>query len=168
MKQMHFSTDEWQDFKQKTIEPDISVEMEVHLQFCQSCQEYYLGLFDQPDLDIALKAIPLSFTDSLLNKLAKPSSIKIKQPAKRAGLNRRNIFAYYVTAAGLTLALMGGGVFDSMVNHSMRFSKICMVQSQNIEAQVSKDWSTQLIKDSSWINKLSFERERNVKDAKQK
>lgn len=168
MKQTHFSTDEWQAFKRKTIEPEISSEMEVHLQFCENCQEFYLGLIEQSDLDLAQTVISLNFTDSLLNKLEKQPSaaIIVKFPMNKPRLNRKNVFAYYVTAAVLTLALMSGGVFDSMVDQSMRFSQICMLQSQNIEAQVSRDWRSQLIKDGSQLmHKLSIERERNVKDA---
>ena len=169
MREMHFSTDEWQAFKRKTIEPEICVEMEVHLQFCESCQEFYLGLIEPSDLVLAQAAIPLNFTDALLNRMEKQSSaaIIVNFPTKKPKLNRKNVFAYYVTAAVLTLALMSGGVFDTMADHSMRFSQICMVQSQKIEAQVSRDWYSQLFKDGSqWMNKLPIERERNVKDAK--
>lgn len=169
MKQTHFSTDEWQAFKRKTIEPEILDEMEVHLQFCESCQEFYLDLLEQSDLDLAQAAIPQNFTDSLLNRLdMQPSAAIIaKFPARKTRYNRKNIFAYYVSAAVLTLALMSGGVFDSMVDQSMRLSQICMLQSQNIEVQVSRDWSSQLFKESSqWMHKLTIERERNVKDAK--
>lgn len=168
MNQKHFSNDEWQAFKQKTIEPEICVEMEAHLQFCESCQEFYLSLIEQSDLELAQSAIPLDFTDSLLKQIEKQpnNSIIIKFPAKQSRLNRKNIFAYYVSAAVLTMALMSGGVFDSMVDQSMRFSQICMLQSQNIESRVSRDWSQQIFKDGSrWMHKLSIERERNVKDA---
>lgn len=64
------------------------------------------------------------------------AAIIVKFPTKKPKLNRKNVFAYYVTAAVLTLALMSGGVFDTMADQSrMRFSQICMVQSQKIEAQ---------------------------------
>jgi len=170
LKQEHFSSDEWQVFKQKTIEPEICAEMEVHLQFCESCQELYLNLIEQTDLELAQKAIPPDFTDSLLKKVAKQptETIILKFPTKKSQPDRKNIFAYYVSAAILTLALMSGGVFDSMVDQSMRFTRICMLQTQNIEAKVSKDWSTELFYDGSqWMQKLSNGRERNVKDAKQ-
>ena len=169
MKQTHFSTDEWLTFKRKNIDAAIYAEMEIHLQFCESCQEFYLGLIEQSDLELAQTAIPLDFTDALLNRVNKQPSapIIIKFPTKKVRLNRKNIFAYYVSAAVLTLALMSGGVFDSMVDQSMRFSQICMLQSQNIEAKVSRDWSSQLFKDGSqWMEKLSNGKERNVKDAK--
>lgn len=168
MKQTHFSSDEWQAFKQKTIEPEIAVEMEAHLQFCENCQEYYLGMIEQSEIDSAFQAIPLDFTDSLLEKLDKQSADSIIKsiPHKRK-LTRRNIFAYYVTAAGLTLFLMNGGIFDSMVDQSMRFTQVCMLQSQKLENQVGKDWSSQLLENSAQLmHKLSVERERNVKDAK--
>jgi hypothetical protein len=62
---------------------------------------------------------------------------------------------------------MSGGVFDSMVDQSMRISQVCMLQSKNIETKVSKDWSSQLFKDGSqWMHRFSIEKERNVKDAK--
>ena len=169
MKQTHFSTDEWQAFKQKTIEPDIYNEMEVHLQFCKSCQEFYLDLIEQSDLDLAKAVIPPDFTDSLLNRLdMQPiAPVIINFPTTKPRLNRKSIFAYYVTVAVLTLALMRGGVFDAMVDQSMRISQVCMLQSQNIESKVSKDWSSQLFKDGSqWMHNLSIEKERNVKDAK--
>ena len=169
MKQTHFSIDEWQAFKRKTIELEIFNEMEVHLQFCENCQEFYLNLIEQSDLELAKAEIPHDFTDSLLKKLdMQPSApVIINFPTKKPGLNRKNIFAYYVTAAVLTLALMSGGVFDRMVDQSMRISQVCMQQSQNIETKVSKDWSSQLFKDGSqWMHNRSIEKERNVKDAK--
>lgn len=169
MKQMHFSIDEWQAFTLKTIDPEILSEMEIHLQLCDSCQEFYLDLIEQNDLDAAQAVIPLNFTDSVINKVYKQSStaIVVKLPTKKPRPSRKSIFAYYVTAAVLTLFLMSGGVFDAMVDQSMHLSQVCMLQSQNIEAQVGKDWSTPIFKDSSqWRNNLTIEKERNVKDAK--
>lgn len=169
MKQMHFSPDEWQAFKKKTLEPELTAELEAHLQNCEDCQEYYLGLINEADLDDAAEMIPVDFTDSLLKKIgpSAPASVSVKiRPGKRK-LDRRSLLAYYVTAAGLTLVLMGGGVFDSMVVKSMRVSELCMLQSQNIESKVSRDWTTQLMENGSRMMKeISIERERNVKNAK--
>jgi len=169
LKQTHYSKDEWQAFKRKTIESEVFDEMEVHLQFCESCQEFYLGLIEQSDLDLVQAIIPQNFTDALLNRMEKrpAATIVVKLPTNKPKPNRKSVFAYYVTAAVFTLALMSGGVFDSMVDQSMRLSQICMLQSQNIEVQVSRDWSSQLFKESpQWMHKLTIERERNVKDAK--
>lgn len=169
MKQMHFSPDEWQAFKMKILEPELAAELEAHLQICEDCQEYYLGLIEEADLNAATEMIPVDFTDSLLKKIGPPApaSISVKiRPGKRK-LDRRSLLAYYVTAAGLTLVLMGGGVFDSMVVKSMQISELCMLQSQNIESKVSRDWTTQLMENGSRMMKeISIERERNVKNAK--
>lgn len=169
MKQMHFSPDEWQAFKVKDTEPELTVEMEAHLQLCEDCQDYYLGLIAESDLEAAMNMIPFDFTDTLLDKInpPAPASAPVKiRPGERK-IDRRSLLAYYVTAAGLTLALMGGGVFDSMVDKSMRVSEVCMLQSQRIESKVSQDWSTRLLETGSrMIKEISIERERNVKDAK--
>jgi len=167
LKQMHFTYDEWQAFKENSLTPEKSAAMEIHLQDCETCQELYLSLIEPYDLDLVQTAIPLDFTETLMSKLDKQTATIIKIPAPKPILKRKSIFAYYVTAAAVTLALMNGGVFDSMVDQSMHFSKACMIQSQNIETQVSRDWRSQLLKDNSaWMDKFSFAKERNVKNAK--
>lgn len=169
MKPMHFSTDEWQAFKIKKTEPELTAEMEAHLQLCEDCQDYYLGLIEEADLKAATNMIPFDFTDTLLEKINPPAPASVPviiRPGKRK-IDRRSLLAYYVTAAGLTLVLMGGGVFDSMVDKSMRFSEVCMLQTQSIESKVSQDWSTRLLENGSRMMKeISIDRERNVKDAK--
>jgi len=171
LKQMHFSPDEWQDYKRKTIEPELMAEIETHLELCEDCQEYFLSLIDEADIEAAQDRISLDFTDNLIKKINKhtPASIPAKIQPGRRKLNRRDLFAYYVTAAVITLALMSGGIFDSMVEKSMYFSQICVLNSQRIESTVSQDWDDQLMKDSSKIiQSFSINKERNVKDAKQK
>jgi hypothetical protein len=62
---------------------------------------------------------------------------------------------------------MSGGVFDSMVEKSMHFSQLCVVNSQRIETSVNKDWDRQLMEDSSkMMRDFSIKKGRNVKDAK--
>ena len=166
---MHFSPDEWQDYKRKTIEPELVAEIEAHLALCEDCREYFLRLIDETDIKVAQDKIPLDFTDALINRINQPAPavipIKIK-PGKRK-LNRRDIFAYYVTAAAITLALMSGGVFDSMVEKSMYLSQICVIKSQHIESTANKDWDRQLMENSSRvIRNFSIKIERNMKDAK--
>ncbi len=169
MKPLHYGTDEWLAYKLKTSTEEKMAAMESHLEFCASCQEIYLDLIDQPDLDMVQQFIPPDFTKSLMNSLdiQLSNSNIVKFPARKQALNRKGIFAYYVTAAVITLVLMSGGIFDSMVDQSMRFTHICMVQSHNVEAKVNKDWNWQLVKhDSLWMNNR-LDQERNVKDAKQ-
>ena len=169
MKQMHFSPDEWLDYKRNTIEPELAAEIEVHLELCEDCREYFLQLINETDLEAAQDKIPLGFTDTLMTKINQPAPavipVKIK-PTKRK-LNRRDLFAYYVTAAVITLALMGGGVFDSMVTKSMYLSQVCMIKSQSIESTVNKDWDRQLMENSAkMMRNFSINKERNMKDAK--
>ncbi len=169
MKQMHFSPDEWQDYKMNNIEPELAAEIEAHLALCEDCQEYFLKLIDDTDLETAQDKIPLDFTDTLMTKIYQrsPAMIPVKiKPTKRK-LNRRDIFAYYVTAAAITLALMSGGVFDSMVAKSMYLSQVCILKSQKIESTVDKDWDRQLMENSAkMMRNFSINKERNVKDAK--
>jgi len=169
LKQMHFSPDEWQDYKRNTIEPELTAEIEAHLALCENCREYFLNLIDETDFEKTQDKIPLDFTDTLINKINQrtPTVIPDKiKPTKRK-LNRRDIFAYYVTAAVITLALMSGGVFDSMVAKSMHLSQVCMLKSQRIESTVNKDWDRQLMENSTkMIRNFSINKERNVKDAK--
>lgn len=169
MKQMHFSPDEWQDYKSKTIEPELVVEMEAHLELCENCREYFLKLIDETEIKTAHDKISVDFTDTLIKKINQPAPavIPVKIKPDRRKLNRRDLFAYYVTAAVITLALMSGGVFDSMVEKSMYLSQICMLKSQHIESTANKDWDRQLMEDSSrMIRNFSINKERNVKDAK--
>lgn len=167
MRHLHYGADEWLAYKSRTISTDKAAEMETHLYICESCQEIYLDLIDQPDLDQAQQFIPPNFTEKLIGSLnIRSSEDMIKFPLKKPALNRKCIFVYYVTAAVITLALMSGGVFDSMVDQSMRFSHLCMLQSQSIEAKVSMDLRWQLFEDDSQWSHSRFNQERNVKDAK--
>lgn len=169
MKQMHFSPDEWQAYKSKSLEPKVAAELEAHLRHCEDCQEYYLRLFDEEDLKAVINMVPLDFTDTLLDKIQPPplAPVKPQTPPGRKKLDRRSLMAYYVTSAGLTLALMGGGVFDFMVDQSMQISQKCMLQTQNIESKVSRGWNVPLLENGPRLmEEILIEKERNEQHAK--
>lgn len=167
MKTLHYGTDQWQNFKSRTSETPETYAMEAHLLECDSCREIYLNLFLQEELNQALNIIPPDFTDSLIAKIELPPPVKARPLYSRPVVNRKGIFAYYVTAAAVTLVLMSGGVFDSMANQSVRFSHVWAMQSRNFESRVSRDWSSKLLKDGTiWMQNQSFSKERKVKNAK--
>lgn len=111
---IHYTQQEWVDFKQHSLPEEKELKMEQHLQTCDTCMDLWLGLITEAEIGVAAVIIPDDFSRStmkLIRAQAKPVS-----PLSSNKNKRRRLLAYYTAAAAITLMLVSGGVFQTVVN----------------------------------------------------
>ncbi|MEA1961078.1 MAG: hypothetical protein U9N81_07345 [Bacillota bacterium] len=126
MKQ-HYSPEQWQTYRNGDLDHQTSLEMEDHLLICPVCLDHFLNTISQEDVLRAEQVLPADFTQTTVALVSK-TRIQISKPARQNAIPkrlRRRLFGYYVAAAVITLALMGGGVFESMVDRYPQAISMC-------------------------------------------
>jgi hypothetical protein len=167
----HYTEDEWVRFNDKDCSRETVRLMEEHLRNCEDCRETFLSLVSGEDVARAARAVPRDFTQSVMRLIdAEPSAPEPSLPArtdlirteKNAGnraWKRERLLTYYAAAAVLTLAFMGGGVFQALVDGYPDDSPIAIAAARNGqkgEKKLSVDLSEKIAdKTNRWLN--SFE-----------
>lgn len=144
----HFSRDEWILYREDQLVGEQRGKMENHLTKCNSCLDTFLSLIDDEEIAKAQKCISPDFTDRLFFKVR-----KIQKPIHKHSYHREkkeNLLIYYMAASMVTLVLMNGGLFQSMMGPEV------FNTSKRIENKVSVNWPEKMVSGAhNWI--LNFE-----------
>lgn len=111
---IHYTQQEWIDFNQHNLPEEIELKMEQHLQTCNSCMDLWLGLITEAEIDVAAVIVPDDFSRSTMNHIQAQANSVAPLSSNRS--KRRRLLAYYTAAAAITLMLVSGGVFQTVVN----------------------------------------------------
>lgn len=114
----HYTEDEWLKFNRCDLPLEKRFFMEEHLRECDQCLAVFLGLVDGGEVAGAAELVPPDFTPVVMRMIGAgpgqtPRRVRRKSEVDRA--RRQNLLVYYAAAAVLTLAFLGGGVFQSLV-----------------------------------------------------
>ena len=149
---MHYSIDEWYQFKTGTLNSDDIEKMQTHLLECSDCMDLYLSTIDEQDELNAFESLPADFADTLMDRIKLEDS-RINTTKKRTYFT--NIMIYYVSAACVTLLLMSNGVFRSLFNNMPGNSSIIKNNISKSESFLTNGWTDQLAnKTSLFIDEL--------------
>ncbi|HBQ86902.1 MAG TPA: hypothetical protein DD811_10550 [Syntrophomonas sp.] len=158
----HYTQQEWIDFKKHRLPEEKQLQMEQHLQVCDSCMDVWLGLMGQEEINAAAEVIPDDFgrkTMQLVRAQSKPVSSLFSKVNKR-----RRLLAYYTAAAAITLMLVSGGVFQTIVN-GLAYRQTQQISAIEGPARLLYSWPEQLSKTSAqYFQKIELTR--NLKEVK--
>lgn len=112
------------------------LEVEAHMDQCEACFEHYLTIVDAWSLEPSLSE---DFTDQTFDQILKQQSLQATDQAKQEKPVRKRkqnkTFVHYAVAAGLTILLMFGGVFDFMME---RFNEDSIKQKPSISKDIAE------------------------------
>jgi hypothetical protein len=158
----HYTQQEWIEFKKQRLAEEKQLQMEQHLRVCDSCMDVWLGLIDQEEINAATEVIPDDFsrkTMKLVQAQAKPVSSLSSNVNKR-----RRLLAYYTAAAAITLMLVSGGVFQTIVN-GLAYRQTQQISAIEGPARFLYSWPEQLSKTSTqYFQKIELTK--NLKEVK--
>lgn len=158
----HYTRQEWIDFKKHRLPEEKQLQMEQHLQVCDSCMDVWLGLIGQEEIDKAAGMIPDDFgrkAMQLVRAQDKPVS-----PLSSNVNKRRRLLAYYTAAAAITLTLVSGGVFQTIVN-GLAYRQTQQISAIEGPARFLYSWPEQLSKTSTqYLQKIELSK--NLKGVK--
>ena len=147
----HYDSTKWKLYTENKLDEHEEEEMQEHLLNCDQCLSLYLSLIDYKinEKSIDETIFPaINFTDSVINAL-KVDKKKVEE--KRQKRNHTNLVVYYVSAASITLFLMGSGVFHQLLN---TFSDLSyeVSNTQEIESKLFfSGWTEKLTEGTSNI-----------------
>lgn len=151
----HYSKAEWLWFVNTDSDTLLYEEMQEHMQNCDECMNLYLELIE----GITRSEVPVTedFTDRVMEAVHRE---KVEAAKKRLNQNRINTLIYYVSAASLTLFLMGTGTFHDIYKSFASVEKYTLENPQK-----------QSLFMSGWTSKLTYETSKilsGVKEEKSK
>ncbi len=129
----HYTAEQWQQYKDAPPGDPSAARMENHLLQCPICLERFLGLISQEDLLQAEQFLSPDFTGETIGLVNAKSNHSVCPIRSSHSSSRKKLFGYYVAAAVLTLALTGGGVFDSLIHQSSQVTDLCIKNSLQIQ-----------------------------------
>lgn len=141
----HFDSAKWKLYIENKLDEYEEAEMQEHLLNCDQCLSLYLSMLDYEinEKSIDEEIFPaIAFTDSVMSVM---KIDKKKAEEKRQKRNHINMVVYYVSAASITLFLMGSGVFQQLHN---TFSDL------NYEVSSTQEIESKLFF-SGWTEKLT-------------
>lgn len=155
----HYTPEQWSDFKQHNLTETVCREMEQHLQVCDQCMDLWLELITDTEMAQAAQIIPDNFSQNTL-KLAQAQP-PLSLSANRS--KRRKLMAYYTAAAAITLMLVSGGVFQSIVD-GLSAESTHHVSAYQGPTQMLYSWPAWLGRTShAYLQKIDLNQPRGVK-----
>jgi len=154
----HYSEGEWIKFNNGDCPQESARLMEEHLQSCAGCLEIFLDLVNREDIARAEETIPRDFTQSVMQLIDQKPSIPIQaqKNVHNPACKRQRLLVYYAAAAVLTLAFMGGGVFQALVDSYPDDGTIASgLNGQKVEQKLNVNLSDRIADTANqWLNSL--------------
>ncbi|MGE7762729.1 hypothetical protein [Peribacillus sp. NPDC097895] len=112
----HVPETRWVAYLADEIPEDLKIEYENHLYSCDECLSAYMDAMEKEESSLDVEGLDIagSVMDSI-NLLKGESLEEAKQIRKEKSL--RTITRHYLIAAGFTILLMAGGVFQSLTKY---------------------------------------------------
>lgn len=147
---MHYTRDEWVEFKRGRVSPEERLRMEEHMGSCQKCFETYILTIDSRDEELASLLLPAGFAMEVIRGMVP------REGGQSVAKTRRSLVVqYYAAAAMITAILFAGGWFDALSREIPSALKETTKVIRHIDESVPSGWS-QSIADgfSAWISRL--------------
>jgi hypothetical protein len=141
----HFNEKEWQMFRRGKYSQKESRFMEEHLRGCQQCLDAFLHSIDEEDLLQAQEAIPPDFTDTVISMIDRERYTRVPPKGSSRWGNSQNLLVYYAAAAVLTIALMGGGAFQTFVKGYSHVADTTKLNNPKIEQKLDVQFSKKIV-----------------------
>ncbi|MEW5783759.1 MAG: hypothetical protein AB1767_01535 [Bacillota bacterium] len=134
----HYSSADWRLFSRGGLERARRFRMQQHLLKCDSCLQDYLSTIGEREEEMAALLLPPEFENSLGNFITQK-----RQEANR--IRRPRLLFNYAAAALITLALIAGGVFDTVTAAIPVLLKETRSFSRMINETAAVSWSDELV-----------------------
>lgn len=109
---MHISKEKFVQYIKGLTEEDESKQIEAHLTTCDFCLEHYLKVVEQ-NVEIEMNDCPDLLITSVLQEVNGVSQSFEKAYRKQ---EKKQTMKHYLVAASITLLLLTGGLFESVVS----------------------------------------------------
>ena len=128
-----FICDQYTEYKEETLSPEIKVQVDTHLATCSSCQKVFLEL-DQVLTQLhGLQAIETSanFTEKLFKKISEPTPVTAWQKIYTSTYTK---VGSYAIAAGLVVAIGLNVMIDPISPQSSRVGGGLATEQTSVES----------------------------------
>jgi hypothetical protein len=143
----HYSKAEWLWFINNESHASLHQDMQEHMLTCDDCMVIYSDLID--GIDIEESVISKDFTDRVIEMVHKD---KIESTQAKLKQKRINAMVNYISAASITLFLMGAGAFQDIYRNFSSEGKHISEASQKQSLFVSGWTNTLTTVTSNLIN----------------
>ncbi|MBZ4652883.1 MAG: hypothetical protein JG781_221 [Peptococcaceae bacterium] len=156
----HYTQAEWLLFRQGLLAKEKVYIMEEHLAQCDQCLAHFLSLISEEEVKEADEFLSPDFSDKVINTVKGEKTIIRKSPHKLKE-KQKNMFAYYVAAAAITLIFMSTGFFQSLIDTGPRIVSLA-ASPENRSREWDLNWSGKVVnKAALWLR--DFETQNDIR-----
>ncbi|MGE7767625.1 hypothetical protein [Peribacillus sp. NPDC096540] len=112
----HVSEAEWITYLADEMPDALKIEYENHLYSCDECLAVYMEAMERAESSLNVE--DLDIADSVMDSIAQLNKVSFEEAKQiRKEKSLRTITRHYLIAAGFTILLMAGGVFQSLTEY---------------------------------------------------